>query len=114
MDHVVHCCFFSVTTNKRYGLNAYVFLFFSGSRKLDNACTSAIQISVELSGTVSVAFYKHHHGHGKGLADLVHVPLPRADREWIAGMFSRGFHRFSNPRRLSVVRAPPPPMAFKA
>ena len=38
-----------------------------------------------------MTFYKHHHGHGSGVGDLVHLSLPKADRAWIAGKHPKCF-----------------------
>jgi len=61
-----------------------------GSRKMGFYCTAAIHIWVKQCGEISVAFYKHHFGHGDGVADLIHLPLAKADKQLIAGKLMQG------------------------
>ncbi|KAK3888907.1 hypothetical protein Pcinc_007054 [Petrolisthes cinctipes] len=56
-----------------------------GTCKLGLYCTSSMEV-VKADGRIRVTFYTDHHDHELGFPNLVHMVLPKSEKDRIAGM----------------------------
>ncbi|KAK3895562.1 hypothetical protein Pcinc_000700 [Petrolisthes cinctipes] len=60
-----------------------------GTCKLGLYCTSSMEV-VKADGRIRVTFYTDHHDHELGFPNLVHMVLPKSEKDRIAGMIMQG------------------------
>ncbi|KAK4289831.1 hypothetical protein Pmani_037227 [Petrolisthes manimaculis] len=60
-----------------------------GTCKLGLYCTSSMEV-VKADGWIRVTFYTDHHDHELGFPNLVHMVLPKSEKDRIAGMIMQG------------------------
>ncbi|KAK4295181.1 hypothetical protein Pmani_032237 [Petrolisthes manimaculis] len=64
-----------------------------GSSKLGLYCTSSMEV-LRCDGTIRVTLYTDHHDHQLGPPHLVHMVLPKSEKDKIAGMITQGIERY--------------------
>ncbi|KAK3895082.1 hypothetical protein Pcinc_001177 [Petrolisthes cinctipes] len=60
-----------------------------GTCKLGLYCTSSMEV-VKADGRIRVTFFTDHHDHELGFPNLVHMVLPKSEKDRIAGMIMQG------------------------
>ncbi|KAK3891235.1 hypothetical protein Pcinc_004875 [Petrolisthes cinctipes] len=64
-----------------------------GTSKLGLYCTSSMEV-LKADGKIRVTLYTDHHDHELGSPNLVHMVLPRSEKDKIAGMITQGIERY--------------------